>query len=255
MTIFKKGSSGQEILGAIASSLLERSAAIDGRLPLLRAGLNEDSPEIAVLAEIEDSARALCELAEEFAEFAEEEVRSAREGPLTVPVSPRDILRRVLAVVGEGARARHIMISDRLPAELPQVEASVERLHLALVHVLRSVVRFSPEGAVITLQGAVEGNLLRVEIWSDGGPGVPAAELENPKSGSGRALARPAPRSGLGLRVARHIIREHAGDLRLLFPARPGAGGLVVVLPTMKKATSPEAGAPVKELSLESGPH
>src|SRR5262245_12561717 len=109
--------SGQEILGALASSLLARSVAIDGRLPLLRVALAEDAPELSVLSEIEEAARALCELAEEFAEFAAEEARSAHEGPGIALVPARDILRRALAAVGEAARARRIMISDRLPAE------------------------------------------------------------------------------------------------------------------------------------------
>lgn len=106
---------------------------------------------------------------------------------------------------------------QRLPCRLPpdcRVLGNLNALARALENILRNAIRHSPEGGCVCLDGRREGDcwLLWVE---DQGPGVAESELERIFQPFIRLnAARPGGDGfGLGLAIARRLIRQQGGRL------------------------------------------
>ncbi|GAB4180421.1 MAG: hypothetical protein OHK0024_19050 [Thalassobaculales bacterium] len=104
----------------------------------------------------------------------------------------------------------------------------------ALANLVENALRHGGGGAVVLLRRQPGGLRLMV---ADRGPGIPETELENvfkpfrrldqargQAAGGGEARGWAGGGSGLGLAVARNILRAHGGDVRL---ANRRRGGLV----------------------------
>jgi len=99
---------------------------------------------------------------------------------------------------------------------------------VALNNVLENAVRYSPDGAAITVTSGWRGGAVVVDV-ADEGPGVPAAELsqlfDKFYRGSG---AKRLPGTGLGLSIVRGVMQGMGGDASAAL--RPDRSGLVVSL-------------------------
>jgi signal transduction histidine kinase len=182
-----------------------------------------------------------------FVELADLAIESEDEALTLAPASPRELVQRAVGAVREEARSRRILISERLPEALPHVSAHAPRLTRALTHLLSSAVRSSPEGGIVTLKACAEGESLQIDVLLE--EGAASAPLE--VLGAGRLPAGGTPGGSqadqaLGLLLARRIIREHGGDVRLSAPARPrgGPAGLSVILPSSSAALGSGTQAP-----------
>ena len=98
------------------------------------------------------------------------------------------------------------------------VLADEEHIQQVLFNLLGNAVKFSPLGTEVNLSFALipERQLLQVSI-SDQGPGVPDDErdLVFERYYSGKNADNITDGAGLGLSIARHIIRAHNGELWL----------------------------------------
>lgn len=109
------------------------------------------------------------------------------------------------------------------------VEADRERLQQALVILLDNALRYSPQGARVTVELDVDAEHCLVGI-ADEGMGLTEEELLNAFEPNfrGEAGRRLAPQgSGLGLTIARRIVEAQGGSIEL--HNRP-AGGLLATL-------------------------
>jgi two-component system phosphate regulon sensor histidine kinase PhoR len=108
----------------------------------------------------------------------------------------------------------------------------------ALINLLDNAIKFSPEGATITVQLCEAGN----DDWelsvSDSGPGIERAEharIFERFYRIGSELCRETHGTGIGLSIVKHIVEGHEGEIKiesapnagarfiLLFPRVPGA--------------------------------
>ncbi len=136
----------------------------------------------------------------------------------------KDFLESKCAAFHEDATAAGKIFSFNL-SELEglRVLADPKMLSRALENIFSNALRYSPAGGTISLEARVSQGKEAVELSiADSGPGIPSAELErifDPYFRGGQASGEG---EGLGLCIARSILRDHGWQIRASSP--PGGG-------------------------------
>jgi two-component system, NtrC family, sensor histidine kinase KinB len=100
--------------------------------------------------------------------------------------------------------------SELLPG-MPAIRADRERLVLVLDNLISNAIRYGGDGDVI-VRAREDGSKLRVEVV-DHGPGVPAEYQQAIFDKYVRVPGAPPGGAGIGLYIAREIVRAHGGDI------------------------------------------
>ena len=107
-------------------------------------------------------------------------------------------------------------VTVELSPVLPEVSVDLALLELALRQVLDNALKFSPPGSPLGIGARVAGGNVVLTV-TDRGPGIPAREqqriFEKYYRGSGTRLSVGG--SGMGLAIARDILRAHGGDIQV----------------------------------------
>ncbi|HTN53624.1 MAG TPA: ATP-binding protein [Anaeromyxobacter sp.] len=155
-----------------------------------------------------------------------------------VPVRP--LLEEAAAAIRAAAEAAGVTL-ELAPGEAldEALQADPERLQLVLGNLLSNAVRHTPAGGRVTVSAARDERGIRLEV-QDTGEGIPREYQERIFE---RFFRVPGARSGgavgLGLYLAREIVRAHGGEIGV--ESAPGAGSRFwVVIP----GAPAEAGAP-----------
>jgi signal transduction histidine kinase len=148
----------------------------------------------------------------------------AREQPLArAPVEAPELLAGACELLAMEAESKGVGVEvDAAPARL---EADGSLLTAALVNLVKNAVQASPSGGRVRVAGRAEAGRYTIQV-RDSGPGVPAAERER--------IFEPffttrEKGTGLGLPLARKIVRAHGGELE--FSSTPGDTTFTMTLP------------------------
>jgi signal transduction histidine kinase len=154
----------------------------------------------------------------------------AREQPLAEADLDAGALAHSAAELVRGdAQARGVTIA--LETEAARLMGDEDLLRAALVNLVKNAVQASPAGAQVRVRARVQGEAARLEV-EDRGPGVPAEAAER--------IFEPffttrEKGTGLGLPLARKIVRAHRGELG--FSSRPGETIFWIELPLASAGT------------------
>ena len=121
-----------------------------------------------------------------------------------------------------------------------------ERFEIALDAVIENAVHVTVDGSSIAVETHGEGSRLIIEV-ADGGPGIPADQVERIFERFSRAdddRARGGGGTGLGLPIARAIARAHGGELTVRLPESGGAT-MRFELPGFESEVTRTSSAPV----------
>lgn len=175
-------------------------------------------------------------------ELCSQTLSFTRDGVLPLTPAPTDLHRlaeeagaEVLATARpDGGRVEAAWINDIPAGTLAQVDAA--QLGRALVNLCRNAVQAGADRVRLSAQAGRAGALTLT--IADNGPGLAPRARENlfqPFAGSARAGG-----IGLGLAIAREVLRAHGGDLRLV---ESGAEGTAFALdiPQCNEDTGPVA--------------
>jgi two-component system sensor histidine kinase VicK len=102
-----------------------------------------------------------------------------------------------------------------LPPKLPAIKGDRDKISVALQNLVGNAIKYTPEGGQVTLNVAVEQNLLTVEVI-DTGIGIGEEDLKYVFDKFYRAKDPRVGKiigTGLGLTLAREVIRLHGGDI------------------------------------------
>ncbi len=166
--------------------------------------------------------------------ISEIEAGARRSAFVQLDVAP--LLRDLHELYAALAEENGLTLDLRADGELP-VRGDRELIQQAVANLLDNAIKFSPEGAVVTLAGETVGADLRISI-TDRGPGIPAAEVMRATERFYRGeQARNTPGFGLGLALVRAVAMLHGGSL-LLEDAVPGLRAVLVV-PVGSQALTP----------------
>lgn len=157
-------------------------------------------------------------------------VRAERDGPVRDAGSVE--LGLALADVAERAAPllarKSLTIALEVEAELPAAAMATERAHRVLLGLLENAIKFSPQGATITLGASCAGDHVVATI-ADEGPGVEPALREAifdryfaaPREATPGAWAA-ARGTGLGLAIVKGLVEGVGG--RVAVDDAPGGG-------------------------------
>jgi two-component system, OmpR family, sensor kinase len=132
-----------------------------------------------------------------------------------------------------GGRSLH---ADCDPAPL---RGNQDELHRLVLNLLDNAVRYSPEGAEISLATSHDrgAGVVRLEV-ADGGPGIPEEMRERVFErfvrGQSSSDTAGSNGTGLGLAMVRAIAASHGGTVSAERSERLGGARLVVVLPALQ---------------------
>jgi len=159
-----------------------------------------------------------------------------RDAKTTEPVTPLDVaelLRTVLDEAGDAAPEAADRLAYEGPAHLT-VRARPLSLKRGLANLVSNAVKYAG-GARVTLLAPAAGGpaagFVRIEIEDDG-PGIPPQELDRvfePFHRVESSRNRETGGVGLGLPIARNILRAHGGDVVLANRPKGGARATVTL--------------------------
>jgi PAS domain S-box-containing protein len=135
-----------------------------------------------------------------------------------------DTVGTTLRLVERHPAFTRIRVKARIPEALPAAHIETDSLKQVMMALAMNASRAMPTGGTLTIQASHRGRQLILDVI-DTGPGVPQAArpymFEPFTNDSGR-------RPGLGLAVARSVLRSHGGDL-MYVPRRQGSCFRVVI--------------------------
>ncbi|MET0352103.1 MAG: ATP-binding protein, partial [Rhizobacter sp.] len=166
------------------------------------------------------------------------------------PVDMHAVLRQVLEMLDEPARAKSLAVGSRLEAEHAVVVADGARMHQVLSNILRNAIKFTPEGGRIDLHTRNDGGRFLFRC-TDSGIGIEPAALPQIFSAfqqAGDDVARKYGGLGLGLTIAAGMVAEHHGTLTASSEGRDRGATFELGLEAAPFAT------PAPEKRLAAGP-
>jgi len=113
------------------------------------------------------------------------------------------------------AESRSQKLTWELPPKFPVIRGDREKIQLAIHNVVGNALKYTPEGGRIRVRVEADERALVVEV-SDTGMGIPAEDLDRIFDKFYRARGMSLEGiggSGLGLALAREVVRLHGGDI------------------------------------------
>lgn len=201
--------------GELAHELKNPLASIQGLASLLgkEVASEKGSQRLGVLR---DEAQRMSEILEEFLTY------SRPLTPLTVtPMDARTLLEGVRDLHEGVAVERGVRVAVSGPAA--PLQADVRKVQRALINLVQNALAVAPRGSTVELSAGAGSTGVVIEV-RDRGPGIPEALGDRVFQAGVTATAGG---SGLGLTIARTLVRQHQGELSLL--PRPGGGTIARV--------------------------
>ncbi len=115
------------------------------------------------------------------------------------------------------AAAKNITLEFNLPPKLPVIQADREKIGLALHNLVNNALKYTPAGGRVEVQVGVKDGRITVEVV-DSGIGIAETDLAQIFERFYRAndpKVSEVTGSGLGLALAREVVRLHGGDIRV----------------------------------------
>jgi signal transduction histidine kinase len=143
------------------------------------------------------------------------------------PVAVGQGLADTLVVLGGKARARGVRVSIRVADGLPTIEGFGGELNQVWANLIANAIEAAPPSGQVEVTAEARGDEVVVRVVDDG-PGIPEAIRD--KIFDPFFTTKPQGEgTGLGLDIARRLVREHGGQIEL--ESRPGRTEFRVVLP------------------------
>ena len=204
-------------IGTAVSAILVSAKALGKRL--------DGDPGADLIDNVRDAARQVGRLVSDLldAERLERGSLSVRPEPVAID----DVVRRAREIVGASAAGRGVSIAVVADPASARIHADADRVVQILCNILGNAVEYSPDGGTVEVRvgeaPAAAGHVLfRV---TDSGPGIPAEDLPRLFEPFWRGSDRRPGGAGLGLAIARGLVRAHGGDIEV--ESRQGAGATV----------------------------
>jgi two-component system, cell cycle sensor histidine kinase PleC len=140
-----------------------------------------------------------------------------------------DLVQSCLTLIRERARESGIALRTELPPDLAPIRADETRLRQIVLNLLSNAVKFTGSGGNIAVTAARDeaGLVLKIQDSGIGMSDEDIAVALQPFRQVDNSLSRRYEGTGLGLPLARELVRLHQGEL--LIDSAPGIGTAVTV--------------------------
>ncbi len=138
------------------------------------------------------------------------------------------LIEDVAAHFSDDAKAKGIGVELQLEETLGSAMADKKRLSQAISQIVDNAIKYTGEGGRVLVHGSGDVKQAVIHI-SDNGPGMTAGQQSKAFDSFARSRDQKASEKsgGLGLPLARQLIRAHGGELTLT--SEPGQGTLVTL--------------------------
>jgi two-component system sensor histidine kinase KdpD len=224
------------LLDAIAHEFKTPLTSIKAASTSLLADFPAVSPQIrelaAIIDEETDRMNQLVTEAVRMSQIDAGKIRLERES-----IDVAQLLAKVLENFESQAAGRSLRLNPG--ANLPRVSADAELLSLAFRQLIDNALKYSPPGSPVGVVADLEGDRVVIRVH-DRGPGIPERERERifDKFYRPVSVRERVPGTGLGLYIAREILRTHSGDLWI--ESEPGEGSEFCAGLPVPKETRPK---------------
>jgi signal transduction histidine kinase/CheY-like chemotaxis protein len=147
-------------------------------------------------------------------------LRYLEAGEMELQLQPLEVSAVAEAVVHELgllAEEKAQLITIDVPSDTPVVWADARKMHLILSSLVSNAIKFTPQGGEIKIAAAMSEDQLTVSV-RDTGIGIPAEELDRLFDRFyqvGESLRREHQGLGLGLSIAKELVKLHQGKVWL----------------------------------------
>ena len=211
-------------IGAIVHDLRTPLFSLRGYLEGLAEGVaNTPEKRSRYVAVAQEKALALERLVADLFDYTRLEY--LEQAPNPQPLDLGAILLRAVEGLRPRAEAKGLTLELQTEALPSQFEADDHLLTRAIENLLDNAIRYTPEGGRVRVVGEADGQGVSLSV-SDNGPGIPPADLPHlftPLYRGESSRNRRTGGAGLGLTIARRIIRAHGGDLKASNGSEGGA--------------------------------
>jgi two-component system sensor histidine kinase KdpD len=140
-----------------------------------------------------------------------------RRSPQSLP----KIVQAQLEKLREGLEGRKVTVE--VPETLPRVSVDPEFIGIVIGQLLNNALKYTPPGSPLTLRASAGETEVIVSL-EDCGPGISEPEQKKvfEKFFRGKDQRERIPGTGMGLTIAREIVRAHHG--RIWVESEPGKG-------------------------------
>jgi two-component system phosphate regulon sensor histidine kinase PhoR len=144
------------------------------------------------------------------------------------PMAMLDVLQQTLSRLRGFAHQQKVELVSELPETLPPILGDNERLGQVLTNLIGNAIKFTPEGGQVTVTASNPDDRIVVEV-QDTGIGIPPQAQKNIFTRYYQARDKDEGSkkgSGLGLYIAKEIIKGHEGHIWVESDGIPGKGSL-----------------------------
>jgi two-component system sensor histidine kinase VicK len=135
------------------------------------------------------------------------------------------------------ARERQIKLTFDLPPKLPVFQGDCDKIALALHNLLGNALKYTPTGGQVTVYVNFDQNQIAIDV-TDTGIGIGEGDIEKVFEKFYRAKDQritDITGSGMGLAIAREVIRLHGGDITVQSELNKGSN-FTLTLPVPNEA-------------------
>lgn len=226
-------------IGAVVHDLRTPLFALRGYLDGLEGGVANTPERRAHYLDVARSkAGALEHLIADLFDFTRLEYLD--QTPATEPLDLRSLLRQIVDGRQPAADERHITLTLDEPEDAVMVDADQHMLARVIENLLENALRYTPAGGTIRFRVSNDHSHVTFQV-EDSGPGISAEDMPHifaPLFRGETSRNRRTGGAGLGLTVARRILRAHGGDLTAA--NKPDGGAVFTAsLPALSIARRP----------------
>ena len=201
----------RELVAAASHDLRTPIASITAMLEAIEDGLAGASEYLPAL---QDEARRLATLVEDLFDLARIEAGALAHELRDVSLAP--LVESCVRGFEAEARARHVRLEQRLePA--PSARCAPEQVERVLLNLLTNALRHTPADGTVAVALAPADEVVQVTV-EDTGEGITpdtARRMFDRFWRSDSARARSTGGAGLGLAIARDLVRAHGGEIAM----------------------------------------
>ncbi len=243
-----------EFLATLSHELRTPLNAILGWVHMLQGGELPAARATQALEVIGRNARLQAQLIEDILDVSR--IISGKLDIERAPVSLSQLLETVVSGIRPSADAKRLELRQQIAPDLPPIEADPKRLHQVFNNVLSNAVKFTPENGSIVLRCEADNSAVNIVV-QDSGVGIAPDFLPFVFDRFRQADSRTTRSHGglgLGLAIARHLVRQHGGDIEA-FSEGHGRGATVSIrLPVRSPAAwggVPESASAIAPVRLD----
>ena len=227
-----------EFLALVSHELRTPLNAIAGWTRILRTpGVSDEARETA-LEKIDKNLRMQASIVEELLNFSD--VMSSGPTLKLTPICVREVIEEAVESVSVSAFQKGITLDVDLELGELQVKGDRERLKLAIGNVIANAVKFTPSGGRVSVTGcACDGEVTC--IVKDNGLGITPEFLPHvfdQYKQSEVASTRHFGGLGLGLTIAKHVMKLHSGSIDAASAGSGGGSTFTIHIPAMPNVSS-----------------